>query len=177
MLERFPGVQKSMDDTFESSHEALIAAADRMLSFAAGVVAPPSPDGTWDEPDPFDQYVATITLHIARLALPLPTLAGIASGLEPSVSADWGRLADELRGDYPDLSDVHFAAVVLATLDAIREIALTMPARNHADSCARLRLFAMGLGVAAEDREKIRALLLHDIDVLLAHGRDPDETP
>ena len=75
MLERFPGVQKSMDDTFESSHEALIAAADRMLSFAAGVVAPPSPDGTWDEPDPFDQYVATITLHIARLALPLPTLA------------------------------------------------------------------------------------------------------
>jgi hypothetical protein len=83
-----------------------------------------------------------------------------------------GRLADELRQDYPDLSDLHFWGVVLAVVDAIREVALTMLARNHVDSGARLKLFAMGLGVVPERRETIRALLLHDIDVLLG-GQTP----
>ena len=163
-----------MDDAFESSHERLISAAGRMLKFAAGVIAAPSLNHTWhDGPDPFERNVATIASQIARLALPLPTLASIASGLEQSANGSWDRLAHELRGCYPDLSDMHFAAVVVATLEATRDVALTMPA-NHVDSGARLKLFAMGLGVVAEHREKIRALLLHDIDVLLAHDRDQD---
>jgi hypothetical protein len=161
-----------MEDTIEISHERLISVTDCMLSFAAGVVAAPSPDRAWDEPDFFEQHVATITWQIALLALPLPTLASIASGLEQSANGRWGRLADELRGDYSDLSDLHFAAVILATLEATRDIALTIPARNHVDSGARLKLFAMGLGVVSADREKIRALVLHDVDVLLGYVRD-----
>jgi hypothetical protein len=164
-----------MIDVFEISQETLTLATNRMLAFAAGVIAAPRRDLAWDDgPDHFDRNVATITLHIARSALPLQTLVSIASGLELSANGGWGRLADELRGDYPDLSDLHFAAVVLATLDATREVALTMPARDHVDSCARLKLFAMGLGVVPERREKIRALLLHDINALLAHSRDQD---
>ena len=163
-----------MDDAFGSGHKAEKSAANRMLQFAAGVVpAPSARDGTGDdEPDHFDQNVATIAAHIAGLALPLSTLGSIASGLEQSAGAEWGRLADELRQDYPDLSDLHFWGVVLAAVDAIREVALTMPARNHVDSGARLKLFAMGLGVVPERRETIRALLLHDIDVLLG-GQTP----
>lgn len=162
-----------MDDAFESSPERLISAADHVLEFAAGLIAAPSPDHTWhDGPDYFERNVATIASYIARLALPLPTLASMASGLEQSANGSWGRLAHELRRGYPDLSDLHFAAVVVATVEATRDVALTLPARNHVDSGARLKLFAMGLGVVAEHREKIRALLLHDIDALLAHDRD-----
>jgi hypothetical protein len=169
---RFPMGRLLIEDTFEISHVRLILATDCMLSFAAGVVAAPNPDGAWDEPDCFEQHVATITCRIAHLALPLPMLASIASGLEQAANGRWGRLADELRRDYPDLSDLHFAAVILATLEAIRDVALTIAARNHVDSCARLKLFAMGLGVASADREKVRALVLHDIDVLLNYGRE-----
>jgi hypothetical protein len=168
------GLGAIMDDALGSGRQSEKMAANRMLRFAAGVVPGPNArDGTGDdEPDHFDQYVATIAAHIGQLSLPLSTLGSIASGLEQSSGAAWGRLADELRQDFPDLSDQHFWGVVLAAVDAIREVALTMPARNHVDSGARLRLFAMGLGVVPERRETIRALLLHDIDVLLG-GQNP----
>jgi hypothetical protein len=144
-----------------------------MLGFAAVVVpAPSARDGTVDdEPDHFEQHVAIIATHIARLALPLSTLGSIAAGLEQSAGLAWGRLAHEARQDL-DLSDLHFAGIVLTTVEVIRDVALTMPARNHIDSGARLKLFAMGLGVLPERREMIRALLLHDIDVLLSVGLD-----
>jgi len=140
-----------------------------MLAFAAGVVAPPGDDDRTmdDEPDDFDRNVVTIAAHLAQLDLSLPTLARMAYGLEPSAGADWGELAEELRQNYSDLSDLHFAGVVLATVEAIRELALTLPARTHLDSSARLKIFAMGLGVAPERRETVRALLIADIDVLL----------
>ncbi len=120
-----------------------------------------------DEPDDFDRNVVTIAAHLAQLDLSLPTLARMAYGLEPSDGADWGELAEELRQNHSDLSDLHFSGVVLATVEAIRELALTLPARTHLDSSARLKIFAMGLGVAPERRETVRALLIADIDVLL----------
>jgi hypothetical protein len=82
-----------------------------------------------------------------------------------------GTLATELRQNYQDLSDLHFAGVVLTTVEAIRERALAMPAGTLVDSSARLKLFAMGLGVAPERREAIRALLVQDIDALLSVRR------
>jgi hypothetical protein len=159
-----------MGDTLGSSHEAEKTAAKRMLGFAAIVVpAPSARDGTLDdEPDHFERHVAIISVHIARLALPLSTLGSIAAGLEQSAGLAWGRLAHEARQDHLDLSDLHFAGIVLTTVEAIREVALAMPAASHIDSGARLKLFAMGLGVLPERRERIRALLLHDIDVLLS---------
>ena len=156
-------------DDFGSDRHEVTAAASRMLAFAAGVVAPPGDDDRTmdDEPDDFDRNVVTIAAHLAQLDLSLPTLARMAYGLEPSAGADWGELAEELRQNYSDLSDLHFAGVVLATVEAIRELALTLPARTHLDSSARLKIFAMGLGVAPERRETVRALLIADIDVLL----------
>ena len=149
------------------------AAANNILAFAAGVVAAPnfSDRTAEDAPDDFERNVAAIAAHVAGLPLSLPALARIASGLEPSGDADWGPLAAELRQNYPDLSDLHFAGVALAAVEAIRERALTMPAATLVDSSARLRLFAMGLGVAPERREAIRALLVQDIDTLLSVGR------
>jgi hypothetical protein len=91
----------------------------------------------------------------------------VAYGLEPSAGAAWGKLAEELRPDCPCLSDLHFAGVVFTTVEAIRHFALTMPAGTHVDSSARLKIFAMGLDVVTEHRETIRAMLVHDIDVLL----------
>jgi hypothetical protein len=149
------------------------AAANIILAFAAGVVAAPNfSEGTAeDAPDEFEQIVAIIAVQIAGLPLSLPALARIASGLEPFGDADWGALAAELRQNYPDLSDLHFAGVALAAVEAIRERALTMPAGTLVDSSAHLRLFAMGLGVAPERREAIRALLVQDIDTLLSVRR------
>jgi hypothetical protein len=157
----------------ESSRRGETEAANAMLAFAAGVVqAPNASDRTGeDAPDDFDRNVATIAAHIAGLALSLPTLGRIAYGLELSADAAWGTLAEELRQNYPDLSDLHFAGVVLTTVEAIRECALTMPAGTHVDSSARLKLFAMGLGVAPERRQAIRALLVQDIDTLLGVRR------
>jgi len=149
------------------------AAADIILAFAAGVVAAPnfSDRTAEDAPDEFERIVAIIAAQIAGLPLSLPALARVASGLEPFGDADWGALATELRQNYPDLSDLHFAGVALAAVEAIRERALTMPAGTLLDSSARLRLFAMGLGVAPERREAIRALLVQDIDTLLSVRR------
>jgi hypothetical protein len=149
------------------------AAANSILAFAAGVVAAPnSSDCTGDDaPDDFVRNVATIEVHVAGLPLSLPALARIAHGLEPFGDADWGPLAAKLRQNYPDLSDLHFAGVALAAVEAIRERALTMPSRTLLDSSARLRLFAVALGVAPERREAIRALLVHDIDILLSVQR------
>ena len=140
-----------MDDAFGSGRESEKSAANRMLRFAAGVVPGPSArDGTGDdEPDHFDQNVATIAAHIGQLSLPLSTLGSIASGLEQSAGAAWGRLADELRQDYPDLSDLHFWGVVLAAVDAIREVALTMPARNHVDFGRSPQIVCDGIGRGA----------------------------
>jgi hypothetical protein len=165
------GTQMAAD--LESSRRGETEAANAMLAFAAGVVqAPNVSDRTGeDAPDDFDRNVATIAAHIAGLALSLPTLGRIAYGLELSGDAAWGALAEELRQNYPDLSDLHFAGVVLTTVEAIRECALTMPAGTHVDSSARLKLFAMGLGVARERREAIRALLVQDIDTLLGLRR------
>ena len=105
------------------------------------------------------------------MPLSLPTLARIAYGLEPLSDADWGPLAAELRQNYLGRSDLHFAGVALAAGEAIRDRALSMPAGTLVNSRARLRLFAMGLGVAPERREAIRALLLLDIDILLSVRR------
>jgi hypothetical protein len=165
------GTQMAAD--LESSRRGETEAANAMLAFAAGVVqAPNASDRTGeDAPDDFDRNVATIAAHIAGLALSLPTLGRIAYGLELSGDAAWGALAEELRQNYPDLSDLHFAGVVLTTVEAIRECALTMPAGTHVDSSARLKLFAMGLGVLRERREAIRALLVQDIDTLLGLRR------
>jgi hypothetical protein len=124
-----------------------------------------------DAPDDFDRNVATIAAYIAGLPLSLPTLGRMAYGLELSGDGAWGTLATELRQNYPDLSDLHFAGVVLTTVEAIRERALAMPAGTLVDSSARLKLFAMGLGVAPERREAIRALLVQDIDALLGVRR------
>lgn len=156
-----------------SSRRGATEAANAILAFAAGVVqAPNASDRTEeDAPDDFDRNVATIAAHIAGLALSLPTLGRIAYGLELSGDAAWGTLAEELRQNYPDLSDLHFAGVVLTTVEAIRECALTMPAGTHVDSSARLTLFAMGLGVVSERREAIRALLVRDVDILLGEQR------
>jgi hypothetical protein len=145
------------------------AAANIILAFAAGVVAAPSlSDRTAeDAPDDFERIVAIIAARIAGLPLSLPALARIASGLEPFGDEDWGALAAELRQNYPDLSNLHFAGVALTTVEAIRERALTMPAGTLCDSSARLKLFAMGLGVAPERRGAIRILLVEDIDTLL----------
>ena len=149
------------------------AAANSILAFAAGVVAAPnfSDRTAEDAPDDFERSVSTIEAHVAGLPLSLPTLARIAYGLEPFSDADWGPLAAELRQNYLDLSDLHFAGVALAAVEAIRDRALSMPAGTLVDSSARLRLFAMGLGVAPERREAIRALLLLDIDILLSVRR------
>ena len=149
------------------------AAANRILAFAAGVVAAPNlNDRTGeDEPEDFDRNVAAIEVHIADLQLSLPTLARIAYGLEPFSDVDWAPLAAELRQNYPDLSDLHFAAVALAAIEAIRECALRMPAGTLDNSSARLRLFAVGLGVASDHREAIRASLVQDIDILLGMRR------
>ena len=149
------------------------AAANSILAFAAGVVAAPnfSDRTAEDAPDDFERSVSTIEAHVAGLPLSLPTLARIAYGLEPLSDADWGPLAAELRQNYLDLSDLHFAGVALAAVEAIRDRALSMPAGTLVDSSARLRLFAMGLGVAPERREAIRALLLLDIDILLSVRR------
>ncbi len=149
------------------------AAADVILAFAAGVVAAPnlSDHTAEDAPDDFERIVAIIAAQIAGLPLSLPALARIASGLEPFGDADWGALSAELRQNYSDLSDLHFAGVALAAVEAIRERALRMPAGTLVDSSARLRLFAMGLGVASERREAIRALLVQDIDILLSVRR------
>ena len=149
------------------------AAAYTILAFAAGVVpAPDFSDRTGEvAPDDFERIVATIAAHVAGLPLSLPALARIASGLEPFGDADWGALAAELRQNFSDLSDLHFAGVASAAVEAIREHALTMPAGTLVDSSARLRLFAMGLGVAPERREAIRALLVQDIDILLSVRR------
>ena len=153
-----------------SSYITEQAAAKQTLGFAAVVVPAPQQRAHTvdDEPDHFDRHVATIAAHISRLALPLSTLSSIAAGLEASEGVPWGRLAHEPRRDYRDFSDLHFAGLVLATVEAIREVGLTLSARNHVDSVARLKLFAMGLGVLPERREKIRALLRHDIDLLIA---------
>jgi hypothetical protein len=149
------------------------AAADVILAFAAGVVAAPdfSDRIAEDAPDDFERIVAILAAQIAGLPLSLPALARIASGLEPFDDADWGALAAELRQNYPDLSDLHFAGVAWTAVEAIRERALTMPAGTLVDSSARLRLFAMGLGVAPERQEAIRALLVQDIDTLLSVRR------
>ena len=159
-----------MGDTWGSSCVTEQAAAKQMLGFAAVVVPAPQQRARTrdDEPDHYDRHVATIAARISRLALPLSTLGSIAASLEASEGVPWGRLADEPRRDYHDFSDLHFAALVLAIIEAIREVGLTLPARNHVDSAARLKLFAMGLGVLPERREKIRALLRHDIDLLIA---------
>jgi hypothetical protein len=101
----------------------------------------------------------------------------VACGLESSECAAWGQLAEELRQNYPGLSDLHFAGVVLATVEAIRHLALTMPAGTHVDSSARLRIFAMGLDVAPERREAIRALLVQDIDALLGEWQPAYASP
>ena len=156
-----------------SSRRDETAAAYTILAFAAGVVpAPNFSDRTGeDAPDDFDRNVSTIAAHIAGLPLSLPTLARIAYGLEPSDNAARGTLAAELRQNYPDLSDLHFAGVALTTVEAIRERALTMPAGTLCDSSARLKLFAMGLGVAPERRGAIRILLVEDIDTLLSVRR------
>jgi hypothetical protein len=153
-----------------SSYVTEQAAAKQMLGFAAVVVPAPQQRAHTvdDEPDHYGRHVATIAAPISRLALPLSTLSSIAASLEASEGVPWGRLADEPRRDYRDFSDLHFAALVLATVEAIREVGLTLPARNHVDSVARLKLFAMGLGVLPEHREKIRALLRHDIDLLIS---------
>jgi len=63
-----------------------------------------------------------------------------ACDLQQSADVAWGKLAGELREEFPDLSDLHFAGVVLTTVEAIRELALTMPARTHVDSSARLKI-------------------------------------
>jgi hypothetical protein len=156
-----------------SSRRYETAAANAILAFAAGVVpAPNFSDRTGeDAPDDFDRNVATIAAHIAPLPLSLPSLARMAYGLEQSDDADWGTLAAELRQNYPDLSDLHFAGVVLTTVEALREHALTMPTGTLVDSSARLKLFAMGLGVAPERQGAIRALLVQDIDTLLSVRR------
>jgi hypothetical protein len=148
-------------------------AANRILAFAAGIVAAPNfSDRTGeDEPENFERNVAAIEVHVADLQLSLPTLARIAYGLEPFSDADWAPLAAELRQNYPDLSDLHFAAVALAAIEAIRECALRMPAGTLVDSSAPLRLFAMGLGVAPDHREAIRASLVRDVDILLSVRR------
>ena len=166
------GTQMAAD--LGSSRRGETEAANAILAFAAGVVqAPNASDRTEEEdaPDDFDRNVATIAVHIAGLALSLPTLGRIAYGLELSGDAAWGTLAEELRQNYPDLSNLHFAGVVLTTVEAIRECALTMPAGTHVDSSARLTLFAMGLGVVSERREAIRALLVRDVDTLLGEQR------
>jgi hypothetical protein len=156
-----------------SSRRDETAAAYTILAFAAGVLpAPNFSDRTGeDAPDDFERIVVIIAAQIAGLPLSLPALARIASGLEPFGDADWGALAAELRQNYPDLSDLHFAGVALTAVEAIRERALTMPAGTLVDSSARLRLFAMGLGVAPERRETIRILLVQDIDTLLSVRR------
>jgi hypothetical protein len=149
------------------------AAANTILAFAAGVVRAPdfSDRNGEDAPDDFDRNVATIAAYIAGLPLSLPTLGRMAYGLELSGDTAWGTLATELRQNYQALSDLHFAGVVLTTVEAIRERALAMPAGTLVDSSARLKLFAMGLGVAPERREAIRALLVQDIDALLSVRR------
>jgi hypothetical protein len=154
-------------------------AANVILAFAAGVVAAPnfSDHTAEDAPDDFERIVAIIAAQIAGLPLSLPALARIASGLEPFGDADWGPLAAELRQNYSDLSDLHFAGVALTAVEAIRERALTMPAGTLVDSSARLRLFAMGLGVASERREAIRTLLVQDIDTLLSVRRPAYSSP
>jgi hypothetical protein len=162
-----------------SSRHGETAAANAILAFAAGVVlAPNARDRTGeDAPDDFDRDVAAIAAHIAGLALSLPTLGWIAYGLDLSGDAAWGTLAEELHENYPDLSDLHFAGVVLTTVEAIRECALTMPAGSHVDSSARLKVFAMGLGVVPERREAIRALLVRDVDTLLGEQRPAYSSP
>jgi hypothetical protein len=162
-----------------SSRRGETEAANTILAFAAGVVeAPNASDHTGeDAPDDFDRNVATIAAHIAGLALSLPTLSRIAYGLELYGDAAWGTLAEELRQNYPDLSDLHFAGVVLTTVEAIRECALTMPAGTHVDSSARLKVFAMGLGVAPERQKAIRALLVRDVDTLLGEQRPAYSSP
>jgi hypothetical protein len=111
------------------------AAANIVLAFAAGVVAAPnfSDPTAEDAPDEFERIVAIIAAQIAGLPLSFPALARIASGLEPFGDADWGALAAELRQNYPDLSDLHFAGVALTAVEAIRERALTMPAGTLVD--------------------------------------------
>jgi hypothetical protein len=111
------------------------------------------------------------------LGLSLPTLGRIACDLQQSADVAWGKLAGDLREEFPDLSDLHFAGVVLTTVEAIRELALTMPARTHVDSSARLKIFAMGLGVVPERREAIRALLVRDVDTLLGEQRPAYSSP
>jgi hypothetical protein len=164
-----------MADDFGSNWQEDTEAASSMLGFAAFVVpAPSSGDRTGgDEPDDFDRNVATIAAQIARLGLFLPMLGRIACDLQQQSA----KLAAELRGDFPDLSDLHFAGVVLTTVEAIRELALTMPARSHIDSSARLKIFAMGLGVVRERRETIRGLLLLDIEALLGEQQPTYPSP
>ncbi|MEA2802394.1 MAG: hypothetical protein QOG78_2664 [Rhodospirillaceae bacterium] len=168
-----------MADDFGGNWQEDTEAASSMLAFAAFVVpAPSSGDCTGDdEPDDFDRNVATIAAHIARLGLSLPTLGRIACDLQQSADVAWGKLAGELREEFPDLSDLHFAGVVLTTVEAIRELALTMPARTHVDSSARLKIFARGLGVVPERRETIRALLVHDIEALLGEQKPTYPSP
>ena len=124
-----------MGDTWGSSYVTEQAAAKQMLGFAAVVVPAPQQRARTrdDEPDHYDRHVATIAARISRLALPLSTLGSIAASLEASEGVPWGRLADEPRRDYHDFSDLHFAALVLAIVEAIREVGLTLPARNHVD--------------------------------------------
>ena len=118
-----------------SSYITEQAAAKQTLGFAAVVVPAPQQRAHTvdDEPDHFDRHVATIAAHISRLALPLSTLSSIAAGLEASEGVPWGRLAHEPRRDYRDFSDLHFAGLVLATVEAIREVGLTLSARNHVE--------------------------------------------
>ena len=158
-----------MGNAVGNSRLDALAAAYIILTFASGVVAaPPSGECAGDDaPETFDRDVTSIAVQIARLGLPLSTLWSLAYGLEQSDGRAWGRLAEKLRGEFPDLGDLHFAAVALATVEAIRDVAMTIPARNHIDSSVRLKIFAMGLGVPPERREAVRALLVHDIDVLL----------
>jgi hypothetical protein len=151
-----------------NQHDEMIAACS-MLAFAAALVpAPISGDGSGDdELDEFDRNVAALAAQIARLALSLPALARVASGLEQPAGAAWGTLAEEFRQDYPRICNLHFAGMVLTTVEAIRHLALTMPPGTQVDLSARLKIFAMGLDVVPERREGIRALLMRDIDVLL----------
>ena len=158
-----------MYDKLGNSRLDELAAAHVILTFASGVVAaPPSRECAGeDAPETFDRDVTSIAEQIARLELTLSTLCSLAYGLEQSDGRPWGKLAEKLRRAFPDLSDLHFAAVALATVEAVRDVAMTIPARNHIDSSVRLKIFAMGLGVPPERREAVRALLVHDIDVLL----------
>ena len=125
-----------MADGLENRGEEDLRAASSMLVFSALVVPAPGAadraedDGPEDEgpdddgPDDFERNVATVAAQIARLGLSLPTLERISCDLQPSADAAWGKLAARLRGDFPGLSDLHFAGTVLTAVEAIREVAL-----------------------------------------------------